>query len=158
MTPAGVKAEPSELSVPSLPSTPQTLSGPLDTPSLALKSLVPQGSSEKGLAGAGRWLPLSPQPPTPQSTHVMSAKQAPPLSPCTESPCPDLCGAHSGDRNHPRSFNRGLHIETSRPGVRELKGAERDPRCSCTPGAGETGQRRRGVQATSPPPRRWGDC
>ena len=113
MTPAGLKAEPSELSVPWLPGTPQTLSGPLDTPSLALKSLVPQGSSEKGLAGAGCWLPLSPQPPTPQSTHVMSAKWAPPLSPRTESPCPDLCGAHSGDRNHPRSFNRGLHIETS---------------------------------------------
>ena len=59
MTPARLKAEPSELSVPSLPSTPQTLSGPLNTLSLALKSLVLQGS-EKGLAGVGSQLPPFP--------------------------------------------------------------------------------------------------
>lgn len=67
MTPGRLKAEPSELSVPLLPSTPQTLSSPLNTLSLALKSLVLQGSSEKGLAGVGCWLPPSPQSPTPQS-------------------------------------------------------------------------------------------
>ena len=79
----------------------------------------------------------------------MSARWAPPYSPCMESPCPEHCGVHSGDQNHPWSFNRDLHIENSQPGVRELKGAERDPRCSCTPGAGATGQRK-GAQATSP--------
>lgn len=67
MTPARLKAEPSELSVPSLPSTPQTLSGPLNTLSLALKSLVLQGSSEKGLSGVGCQLPPAPRSPTPRS-------------------------------------------------------------------------------------------
>lgn len=80
----------------------------------------------------------------------MSARRAPPHSPYMESPCPEFCGVHSGDQNHPWSFNRDLQIVNSWPGVRELKGAERDARRSCTPGAGATGQGK-GAQAMSTP-------
>ena len=93
--------------------------------------------------------PTCPPNPDPTERPVMTARRAPPYSACMESPCPEHCGVHSGDQNHPWSFNRDLHIENSQPGVRELKGAERDSRCSCTPGAGATGQRK-GAQATSP--------
>lgn len=80
----------------------------------------------------------------------MSARRAPPHSPRMESPCPEFCGVHSGDQNHPWSFNRDLQIVNSWPGVRGLKGAERGARRSCTPGAGAIGQGK-GAQATSTP-------